>query len=189
MDRRLLLELLPGIVFLLANLVADLFVATAAASVAGAVAVALQWRMDRTLPWLAVASVVLAVVLLGIGLAFEDERFLKIRPTVGYLAFAGFIALGALARPSLLARTFKGRLRLLPSGWVALHWAWTGLLVAFAGLNEAIWRLVSTETWIWWATVDSWLSFAAIYAATWGIAWWYWDEDAASAPAGSEPGE
>ena len=69
MDRRLLLEFLPGIVFLLVNAISTLFIATAMAIVAACVAVALRYRIDGQIPFIAVATVVLSVVLLAVGFA------------------------------------------------------------------------------------------------------------------------
>lgn len=66
MDRRLLLEFLPGIVLLLTNVFFDLFVATGAAILAAVIATTLRYRMDRQLPFIAIATVVLFVVLLAI---------------------------------------------------------------------------------------------------------------------------
>ncbi|WP_052500998.1 inner membrane-spanning protein YciB [Jannaschia aquimarina] len=176
MDRRLALELLPGIVFVAVNAAAGLFAATAAATVAAVMAVVLLWRTEREVPLLAVASVVLMFALLAVGWLLEDERFLKIRSTVGYAAFALFVAAGALMRPPLLARTLGQKLDLVPRAWPALHLVWAGVLLLFAGANEVIWRTQETDVWVWWSVADGWLAFAAIYGATWVAAWWWWDE-------------
>ncbi|MEM9426331.1 MAG: septation protein IspZ, partial [Pseudomonadota bacterium] len=120
MDRRLILEFLPGIAFLLGNAYGGLLWAAAVTVVATAVAVALRWRWDASVPWLAVATFVLAVILTAFGVALNDETFVLVRPTVGAVAFAGILAAGAFARPSLLERTLGYRLKLEREGWVAL---------------------------------------------------------------------
>lgn len=91
LDRRLLIEFLPGLVFLLINAISNLFVATGAATIAALVAVFLRYRIDGQIPFLAVSTVVLSVVLsvllLGIGLAMNDERYIKMKPTIGGITY------------------------------------------------------------------------------------------------------
>ena len=72
-------------------------------------AVALRWQWDGSVPWLAVATLVLAMVLTGFGIVLKDETFVLVRPTVGALTFAGILVIGAFARPSLLKRTLGYR--------------------------------------------------------------------------------
>ncbi|MEM9784434.1 MAG: septation protein IspZ, partial [Pseudomonadota bacterium] len=95
MDRRLILELLPGVAFLLGNAIGGLLWAAAVAVVATAVAVGTRWRWDGRMPWLAVSTLVLALVLTGFGVAFNNETFVLIRPTVGAFAFAAISGVGA----------------------------------------------------------------------------------------------
>lgn len=92
MDRRLFLELLPGLAFLAGHVYGGLFWAAGLSVVATALAVGLRWRWDRAVPWLAVATFVLILVLTGAGLVLGDETFVMLRPTVGALAFAAILA-------------------------------------------------------------------------------------------------
>lgn len=92
LERRLLLECLPGIVFLLVNAVWGLVPATMAALGGAIVAVWMRYRIDRQMPYLAIATAVLSTVLLTIGMALDDEQFIKIRPTIGGIAFAMMFA-------------------------------------------------------------------------------------------------
>ncbi|MEM7711755.1 MAG: septation protein IspZ [Pseudomonadota bacterium] len=176
MDRRLWLELLPGVVFVAVNWIGGLFAATAAAVMAGLVAMAIRWWMDRTVPWLAVATMALTVILLVVGIVMEDESYVKIRPTVGGVAFAAFVLLGGAFRPTLLERSLDYKLDLTAEGWQALHLAWAAITLAFAGLNEVVWRTTSTEVWVAYSAISGWATFGVVYGATYWIAWWYWDE-------------
>ncbi|MEO1689520.1 MAG: hypothetical protein AAFU61_16635, partial [Pseudomonadota bacterium] len=73
MDRRLVLEFLPGAAFLLGNAVAGLVWAAAVAVAATTLAVALRWRWDGRMPWLAVSTLALALVLTGFGVTLNNE--------------------------------------------------------------------------------------------------------------------
>lgn len=177
MDRRLLLEFLPGAAFLLGHAYGGLLWAAAVTVLATGVAVALRWRWDNAIPWLAVATLALAVILTGFGLALKDETFVLVRPTVGALAFAAILAVGALARPSLLERTMGYRLELEQEGWVVLHIAWIALSLLSAGANEVARRVLSTDHWAIYNVASDPALFGLIYIATRWIAEWYWIED------------
>lgn len=177
MDRRLLLEFLPGIVFLLVNAISTLFIATAMAIVAACVAVALRYRIDGQIPFIAVATVVLSVVLLAVGFASGDERYIKIRPTIAGVAFAIILAVGSSFRPSLLQRSLDYKLTITAAGWRMLHIAWIGIALILALLNEVVWRNTSTDVWVAFDVASGPVAFALYFLVTWGVAWQYWCED------------
>lgn len=177
MDRRLLLEFLPGAVFLLTNAVWDLFAATAAAIAAALVAVILRYRIDGQAPYLAIATVVLSVTLLSVGLVLDDERYIKIRPTIGGVAFAVIVLIGASFRPPLLQRSLGYKLMITDAGWRMLHLGWAGLALCLALLNELVWRNTSTDLWVAYSAIAGPMAFAFYYGVTWAVAWEYWIED------------
>lgn len=173
-DRRLLLEFAPGVVFLLANLVWGLFAATGAAIVAAGVAVVLRYRMDRQLPFLAMTTVALSLVLLVLAVTRNDEHFIKIRPTIGSLCFALAVAGGMLFRPSLLQRSLGYKLTISANGWRLLHGSWIALALGLAVLNELIRRNASTDLWVLYASLSGPLVFGGYAGVTWAVAWLFW---------------
>ena len=178
MDRRLILELLPGMAFLLGNAIGGLLWAAAVAIVATALAVGLRWRWDGRVPWLAVSTLVLALVLTGFGIAFNDETFVLIRPTVGALAFAAIIGVGALVRPSLLQRTLDYRLRIDQQGWRVLHLAWIALALLSALANEIAHRALTTDQWAIYNVLSDPALIGLIWVATRSVAKRHWIEEA-----------
>ena len=176
MDARLLLELLPAAAFLVGNTIGGLFWAAGAAVAATLLAIMLRWRWDRTVPWLALATLVLALVLLAAGLWFEDATYIKLRPTLGSLGFAVLLATGALTRPSLLRRTLGYRLRMTERGWVTLHVAWIVLALGAAAANEIVWRTQSDDAWASYAALSGPALFGLFWFVTRVVADRYWDE-------------
>jgi len=174
MDRRLFFELLPGIAFLIGNSLSGLLVAAGAAVAATALAVAVRWRWDGCVPWLAVSTLVLALVLTGFGIFLNDATFVLIRPTVGALAFAAILAVGALARPSVLERTLGYKLTIEARGWSLLHIAWIGLALFSALSNEVARRALSTDYWAIYNFLSDPALFALVWLATRFIAERYW---------------
>jgi len=72
MDRRLLLELLPGVAFLIAYAATDLLWAAFASASATVVAVWLRWRWDKTVPLLALATLAIVIILTCLGFIFDN---------------------------------------------------------------------------------------------------------------------
>ncbi|WP_299555609.1 septation protein IspZ [uncultured Tateyamaria sp.] len=177
MDRRLVLELLPGAAFLLGHAIGGLLWAAATAVVATALAVGMRWRWDGSVPWLAVSTLVLALILTAFGIVLNDETFVLIRPTVGALAFAGILAVGALARPSLLQRTLGYVLQIEPSGWHVLHAAWIAIMLLSAGANEVARRALTTDHWAIYNVLSDPVLFGLIWIATRVVAEYYWIEE------------
>lgn len=177
MDRRLLIEFLPGLVFLLVNAASTLFVATGAAIVAAMVAVFLRYRIDRQIPFIAVSTVVLSVLLFGIGLALDDERYIKVKSTIGGVAFAVILLSGLAFKPSLLERSLGYRLDILPSGWKLLHMTWACLALLLAAANELVWRNTTTDLWVTYNVISGPVAIGLYFGVTWCIAWYWWNED------------
>lgn len=177
MDRRLLLEFLPGLVFLAANALSTLFIATGAAIAAAIVATYLRYKMDGQIPFIAVSTVLLSVILFSVGLALDDERYIKIRPTIGGAAFACILLGGLAFKPPLLERSLGYRLDILPTGWTLLHVSWACLAFVMAGMNELVWRNTSTDAWVTYNVVSGPVAIGLYWGITWCIAWYWWNED------------
>lgn len=177
MDRRLLIEFLPGIVFLITNMVWGLYVATAAAIAMAVVAVIARYRIDSQVPYLALCTVALSVSLFAIGYVLDDESYIKIRPTISGIAFALIVLAGLLFRPPLLQRSLGYKLQITDTGWRILHVGWAGLALTFAFINELVWRNTSTDMWVTYGAIASPVAFALYYGVTWAVAWEYWIED------------
>src|SRR6185369_17777543 len=85
---------------------AGIFVATAVFMVAILVSLAVSYALTRHLPVMAMVTAVIVVLFGGLTLVLHDDTFIKMKPTIIYLLFAG-VLLGGLAfnRP-LLAIVF-----------------------------------------------------------------------------------
>lgn len=176
MDRRLVLELLPGIAFLIGNAMGDLLWGAGAAVLATALAVALRWRWDGRLPWLAVATLLLTFVLTGASLVLRDAAFITLRPTIGALAFAALVGAGALARPPLLRRSLGYRLHLTGRGWSVLHGAWIAAALLSALANEIARRALEPDGWALFNALSDPALFALVWLATRTVAERHWND-------------
>ncbi|MFC7054279.1 septation protein A [Hansschlegelia quercus] len=145
---KLALELGPLLVFFVANARANLFVATGAFMVATLVALAASWVLTRRLPVMPLVSGAVVLVFGGLTLALQNELFIKLKPTIVNLLFAGSLFGGlAFGRP-LLAIVFDQAFSLTHEGWTKLTWRWAWFFVFLAVVNEVVWRTQTTDFWV-----------------------------------------
>ena len=148
LNRNILLELAPTLVFFTVNFGWGLMPATAAVMLATLVAVAAGLWLNGRVPVIAVAALVIVLVLGGAGLLLNDEVFIKMKPTVGNGLFAIALLAGLFFRPSFLVRALGEQLKMNEQGWRVLTACWIGFALCLAGLNEIVWRTQETDTWV-----------------------------------------
>lgn len=145
---KLVLDIGPLAVFFLVNAMYGIFWATAAFMVAIVGAVALSRLWFGKIAAMPLVTGVFVLIFGGLTLYLQDETFIKIKPTIIYVMFAGLLlagmALGRLFLKSVMGEAFE----LTDVGWRQLTYRWAGFFVAMALLNEAVWRNVSTDTWV-----------------------------------------
>jgi intracellular septation protein len=127
---------------------AGIFVATAVFMVAIVAALIVSYVMTRRLPVMALVSAVIVVVFGGLTLFLQNETFIKLKPTIIYLMFAGTLLGGMVFRKPLLAMVFDQMFHLTEEGWRRLTIRWSVFFLFLALLNEIVWRTQSTDTWV-----------------------------------------
>lgn len=115
-------------------------------------ATGILWKLTGHLSRMQAMTVVLIVVFGGLSVWLNDERFFKMKPTMIYLLFGSTLGWGLLRGQSYLAYVMDGLMPLRPEGWMILTRRVTALFFLLAVLNEAIWRTMSTETWVYFKT-------------------------------------
>ena len=127
---------------------AGIFVATAVFMVAILAALAASYALTRRLPVMAIASAVIVVVFGGATLIFQNDTFIKMKPTIIYLLFAGTLFGGVIMKKPLLAMVFDQVFHLTEEGWRKLTIRWALYFLALAVLNEIVWRTQTTDNWV-----------------------------------------
>ena len=145
--RRMAFEVGPLVVFFVANQTSGIMVATALFMAAAVIAVGLSWRMERRVPLMPLISAAFVVLFGGLTLALDDDLFIKIKPTVVNLLFAGAILVGLALRQDILKIVIGGVMHLTDRGWRILSIRWAVFFVFLAIVNEVVWRNFSTEFW------------------------------------------
>lgn len=127
-------------------------VATAALVPLLLISTGLLWKLTGRLSRMQIMTMVLVVIFGGLTVWLNDERFLKIKPTIVYLVFAGLLGAGLLRGRSYLQYVMEEMIPMTETGWMILTRRLTAFFVALAVSNELVWRFMSTEAWVYFET-------------------------------------
>jgi intracellular septation protein len=147
-QHKLMLDFGPLVAFFLVQRAWGLLAATALLMVLLPIAVAITWRAEGRLPVVPLVGAAIVIVMGGATLYLQDERFIKLKPTLLYGLFALVLLGGQLAGRPLLKALLGSALELSDAGWRALSWRWVAFFAAMAALNEVLRRVLSTDQWV-----------------------------------------
>ncbi len=145
---KLALDLGPLVLFFAANARSGIFVATAIFMVAVVAALAVSYALTRQLPIMPLVTAVVVLVFGGLTLILQDELFIKLKPTIIYLLFAGVLLGGLAFGKPLLGMVFDSVFHLTAEGWRKLTLRWAVFFLVLAVLNEIVWRTQTTDVWV-----------------------------------------
>lgn len=145
---KLLIELGPLVAFFLVYSRAGIYWATGVLMVATVIALVASRAIFGRLLAVPVVTAVLVVVFGGLTFWLDDPRFIKIKPTIINLLFAGVLIIGLITRRPLLKVLFGEAFHLTEEGWRKLSVRWTLFFLVLAALNEVVWRNFSESAWV-----------------------------------------
>lgn len=105
------------------------------------------WVFERRVAPLPLIAGVAAIIFGGLTLIFDDEMWVKVKPTVLNAMFAVFLLGGGLLRKLPLKLVLGEVIQLPDRLWRKLSVRYGLFFLLMAILNEAVWRTQSTETW------------------------------------------
>jgi intracellular septation protein len=143
------LDFLPILLFFGAYKMYNIYVATGVIMAATLIQMAILYKMDGKLQTM--HKVTLALVL-GFGamtLAFQDELFIKIKPTVLYSAMGLTLGVGLWGfRKNFLSMMLGNTLTLPAKVWRNLTVAWVAYAFFMAALNAYVAYFFTTDQWV-----------------------------------------
>jgi intracellular septation protein len=145
---KILVEAGPLVAFFIANARAGIFWGTGTYMVAAAIALTVAWIMTRRIAIVPVVTLVFVLAFGALTLALHDDTFIKMKVTLINTLFGAILAGGLMFGRSLLKPVFGEAMALDDAGWKKLTLRWALFFFFVAGLNEAVWRSVSTDTWV-----------------------------------------
>lgn len=145
---KLAVEIGPLVVFFAVNARAGVFWGTGFFIVATVASLVASRFLFGRVPTMPLVSGIFVLVFGGLTLWLQDETFIKLKPTIVNAIFAAVLLGGLVAGQPLLKLLFGEVFRLTEEGWRKLTLRWGLFFVLLAGLNEVVWRMASTDTWV-----------------------------------------
>lgn len=127
---------------------AGIFSATAVFMIAIVIATIISYALTRHLPVMPLVTLVVVLIFGGLTLYFQNESFIKLKPTIIYVLFGGTLLIGQMLGKNFLSIVFDAMFHLTPEGWRKLTLRWAVFFLALAVLNEIVWRTQTTDTWV-----------------------------------------
>ena len=145
---RLRTEAGPLLLFFGVNAKWGIFAATATYMASAALAMGYTWLKIRRLPLMPIIALGFVLLFGGLTIWLHDATFIKVKVTLINLLF-GAVLLGGLAFDRLFLKLLMGEaMRLTDEGWRKLTLRWGLFFLILAGLNELVWRSLSTDAWV-----------------------------------------
>jgi intracellular septation protein len=107
-----------------------------------------SWRLLGRVTAVPLLTAILVVVFGGLTFYLDDPSFIKLKPTIINLLFAGVLVVGLLTDRPLLKVLLGEAFRLTEVGWRKLTVRWALFFFALAILNEVVWRNFSESAWV-----------------------------------------
>ncbi len=138
----------PLLAFFGANWMWGIYTATAVLMVAIAIAFAVTWKMTHKVAPMLVVTLVFVLVFGGLTIWLENDTFIKVKVTLVNALLGSILLVGLLFGRSFLKSVMGEMLKMDDEGWRKLSLRWGLFFFCLAGLNEIVWRSVSTDTWV-----------------------------------------
>jgi intracellular septation protein len=145
---KLLIDLGPLIAFFVAYGRAGIYWATGVLMLATVAALLASWRLLGRITAVPVLTAILVVVFGGLTFYLDDPSFIKLKPTIINLLFAGVLVVGLVTGRPLLKVLLGEAFQLTEMGWRKLTVRWALFFFALAILNEIVWRNFSESAWV-----------------------------------------
>ncbi|KUJ75302.1 septation protein A [Thiomicrospira sp. XS5] len=146
---KLLFDLFPVILFFIAFKLYGIYVATAVAIVASILQVAYVYAKNKRVEKMHIITLALIVILGGATLIFQDEAFIKWKPTVVNWGFA-LVFLGShyIGQKPIIRRMMDQAISLPERVWLNLSYMWIVFFI-FSGIaNIYVAYQYDTDTWV-----------------------------------------
>ena len=147
--RRLLLDLGPLVLFFGTNyFTRDFMLSIKVLICSTIIALIIGWLTERRISLMATVGCVAVAFFGGLSVYFDNEIFIKVKPTIltGLLAF--LIASGRLIGRNPLRAIMGSQINLTETGWRQMSWLWVAMFTTTAIANEIAWRALSTDDWV-----------------------------------------
>ena len=145
---KLLIDIGPLAVFFIFYTRSGLQASILPLMIATVIAVLFSYILEKKIPIMPTVGAGIVLIFGGLTIYFDNEVFIKMKPTIINLVFAVILYGGMLIKKPLLKILLGAALKLEEEGWSILTYRWIGFFIALAILNEIVWRTQSTDIWV-----------------------------------------
>ncbi len=151
---KLLFDFFPVVLFFIVFKMHDdphqgTLVATAVIVVATVVQVLVLWLRERRVEKMHLVVLALVLVFGGSTLVFDDEIFIKWKPTaVNWLFALVFLGSGFIGRKNVVRRLMESKVTLPGPVWTRLNASWVAFFAVCGALNLYVVYNFDTDTWV-----------------------------------------
>ena len=145
---KLLIDIGPLAVFFIFYTRSGLQEAILPLMIATVIAVLVSYVLEKKIPIMPTLGAGIVLIFGGLTIYFNDETFIKMKPTIINAVFAITLYGGIIFKKPLLKYLLGAALKLEEEGWKILTQRWIAFFVALAVLNEIVWRTQSTDVWV-----------------------------------------
>ncbi|MEE9396036.1 MAG: septation protein A [Methylococcales bacterium] len=146
---QILFDFFPIILFFIAFKLYGIYIATVVAIVATVIQVGFTWIKHRKIEKMHIVTLILITVLGGATLYFQNELFIKWKPTIVNWLF-GIVFLGSqvIGDRTIIERMMKQNLDLPQAVWRRLNLSWALFFITLGCINVYVLYQFDTETWV-----------------------------------------
>ena len=145
---KLLIDIGPLAVFFIFYTQSGLQEAILPLMVATVIAVLVSYILEKKIPIMPTLGAGIVLIFGGLTIYFNDETFIKMKPTIINAVFAIILYGGIIFKKPLLKYLLGAALKLEEEGWKILTQRWIAFFIALAVLNEVVWRTQTTDLWV-----------------------------------------
>ncbi len=146
---KLLFDLFPVVLFFLAYKLHDIFVATAVAIAATFVQIGWLWIRHRQIEKMMWINLAVIMVFGGATLVFQDEMFIKWKPTVFYWLIGSVLCISNWLFSKNLIKVALEKQMVLPAAvWNTLNLSWIVFFAIMGCVNLFVAFNYSLDTWV-----------------------------------------
>jgi intracellular septation protein len=146
---KFLFDFFPILLFFVAYKFFDIYTATAVAIAASFIQVGWFWLQHRRVEKMLIITLVMVTVLGGATLIFQDETFIKWKPSVvNWLFGIAFLGSQFIGKKPIIQRMMEASIEMPEKVWFHLNSAWSIFFIAMGFLNLYVAYNFDTDTWV-----------------------------------------